>query len=275
MSMTIGKGMSLALLVGAVVACSKNQAGADSSALGPGRVATVNGQPIAEAVLRVYALSASRKNLDDMTGEERGKLLDDLIGAELLSQQAEKDGVTASRTVAAQVELQRLQLVGRAMATSYLEKNPATEAEIQQLYQENLPRLSPLQYKARHILVDTKEEADGVIAQLKAGKDFGALAKEHASGKTGPNGGDLGWFTAESTAPPIAAAVTSMKVGSFAAEPVKTDYGYHVLILDDTRKANPPTLEEIRKDLTSAVERKHLEDFIKTLRSEATLSLGP
>jgi peptidyl-prolyl cis-trans isomerase C len=275
MSMTFGKGITLALIVAATGACSKNQEGAETDALGPGRVATVNGQPIAESVLRVYALAGSRKNLDDMTAEERGKLLDDLIGVELLSQEADKEGVTASRTVAAQIELQRLQLVGRAMATSYLQKNPATEAEIQKVYEENLPRLSAQEYKARHILVDTKEEADGVIAQLRAGKDFAALAKERASGKTGPNGGDLGWFSAEGMVPEVATAVASMKVGSYSAEPVKTQYGYHVLILDDTRKGTPPTLESIRKDLTSAIERQHLEDFVKSLRAGAKVSLGP
>ncbi len=275
MSMTLSKGVTLAFVVAAISACSKNHGAIEGNALGPGRVATVNGQPIAESVLRMYALTTARKNLDDMTAEERAKLLDELIGVELLSQQADKDGVTASRTIAAQLELQRLQLVGRAMATSYLEKNPASDGELQQLYEENVPRLSAQQYKARHILVETKEEADNVIAQLRGGKDFAVLAKERAGGKTGPNGGDLGWFTAESMVPQVANAVASMKVGSFSAEPVQSDYGYHVLILDDTRKGEPPALEAIRKDLTNAVERRHLEDYIKTLRSGATVSVGP
>jgi peptidyl-prolyl cis-trans isomerase C len=275
MTTSLQKAMAVAVLFTVVTACSKNQSAADGSALGPGRVATVNGKPIAESVLRVYALASARKNLDDLTAEERGKLLDDLIGVELLGQQAEKEGLAASRTVAAQLELQRLQLLGRTMATSYLDKNPATDADLQKVYEENLPRLSAQQYKARHILVDTKDEAESVITQLRDGKDFAALANERASGKTGPNGGDLGWFTADSMVPQVVAAVATMKVGSFSAEPVQTEYGYHVLILDDTRKGEPPTLDSLRKDLTNAVERKRLEDYIKTLRSGATVSLGP
>ena len=258
-----------------VSACSQNDKAGGENALGPGKVATVNGKPIAESVLRVYALASGHKNFDDLSAEDRGKLLDDLIGVEVLGQQAEKDGVASSRTVAAQIELQRLQLVARAMATSYLEKSPATDADLQKVYEENLPRLTQQQYKTRHILVDTKTEAEQVITQLRAGKQFADLAKERAGGKTGPNGGDLPWFTAESMNPQIVAAVVAMTVGSFSQEPVQSEYGYHVLILDDSRKGEAPTMESLRKDLTAAAERRRLDDYIKTLRTAAKVTLGP
>ena len=264
-----------AVVVACMVACSQNDKAGGENALGPGKVATVNGKPVAESLLRVYALASGRKNFDDLSAEDRGKLLDDLIGVEVLSQQADKDGVAASRTVAAQIELQRLQLVARAMATSYLEKNPATDDDLQKVYEENLPRLTQQQYKTRHILVDTKTEAEQVITQLRAGKQFSDLAKARAGGKTGPNGGDLPWFTAESMNPQIVAAVGAMKVGSFSPEPVQSEYGYHVLILDDSRKGEAPTMESLRKDLTTAVERKRVDDYIKTLRAGAKVTLGP
>jgi peptidyl-prolyl cis-trans isomerase C len=273
---TLRKRLLIGALAIATSGCSQNQAPVDSeNSLGPGSVAVVNGEPIAESVLRVYALGSARKNLDELTAEERGKLLDDLIGVELLSQQAEKDGLTSSRTVAAQLELQRLQLVARAMATSYLEKNPATDTELQQLYDENLPRLAGQQYKARHILVETKDEADGVISRLREGKDFLALAQERASGPTGPNGGDLGWFTAESMPPAVADAVRGMQVGAYSTAPVQTEFGFHVILLEDTREQEPPPLDAIRDELKGAVERKRLEDYMKTLRDAATVSLDP
>lgn len=271
----IMKSAAVAAVAICVGACSPNGKAAGDNPLGPGKVATVNGKPIAESLLRVYALASGKKNFDDLSAEERGKMLDDLIGVEVLTQQAEKDGVSASRTVAAQIELQRLQLIARAMAASYLEKNPATDAELQKVYEENLPRLTSQQYKTRHILVDTKAEAEQVIISLKAGKKFADLAKERANGKTGPNGGDLPWFTAESINPQIATAVAALSVGSFTEEPVQTEYGYHVLILDDSRKGEAPTMESLRKDLTSAVEGKKLEDYIKTLRAAAKVSIGP
>lgn len=273
---TLLKRFAVTALAIAASACSQNQAPANgANNLGPGQVATVNGQPIAESVLRVYALASARKNLDELTAEERGKLLDDLIGVELLRQQAEKDGLANSRTVAAQLELQRLQLVARAMATSYLEKNPSTDEELQKIYDENLPRLAGRQYKARHILVETKDEADSVIAQLSAGNDFVALAQERASGPTGPNGGDLGWFTAESMPQAVADAVRGMQAGTYSTAPIQTEFGFHVILLEDTRQQEAPALESIRNELVSAVERKRLEDYLKTLRESATVSLDP
>lgn len=273
---TLRKRLLITTVALAATGCSQNPTPEnDENALGPGSAAVVNGEPIAESVLRVYALASARKNLDELTAEERGKLLDDLIGVELLTQQAEKEGLTNSRTVAAQIALQRLQLVARAMATSYLEKNPATDAELQQLYDENLPRLAGQQYKARHILVETRDEADSVIAELRGGKGFLALAQERASGPTGPNGGDLGWFTAASMPQPVVDAVRGMNVGDYSATPVQTEFGYHVLLLEDTREQEPPALDAIRDELVSAVERKRLEDYIRTLRDTATVSLDP
>jgi peptidyl-prolyl cis-trans isomerase C len=274
------KTLQIPLLIGALLlavnACSQNATpGAGDAALGPTRVALVNGQPIAESVLRVYALATENKNLEELSPADRQRLLDDLIGVELLSQQAEKDGLTNSRTIAAQLELQRLQLVARSMATSYLEKNPATEAEIQKVYDENLPRLSGQQYKARHILVETRDEAEAVIAQLRAGGNFVALATERASGPTGPNGGALDWFTADSMPAPFAAAVGSMAVGSYSTEPVQTEFGFHVILLEDTRKQEPPPLADLRNEIISAVERKRLEDYVRALRETATVSPVP
>lgn len=258
-----------------VNACAQDAASNGSAALGPARAAAVNGQPIPESVLRVYALGTAGKSLDDVTPEEHQQLLDDLIGVELLNQQAEKDGLTTSRALAAQIELQRLQLVARAAATSYLEKNPPTEAELQQLYNENLPRLAGEQYKARHILVETKDEAERVIASLRGGQDFVALAREHAAGPTGPNGGALDWFTADSMPKPFADAVRALTVGSYSSEPVQTEFGFHVILLEETRKQEPPALAEIRSELSAAVERKRIEDYLKMLRETAKISVEP
>jgi peptidyl-prolyl cis-trans isomerase C len=256
-------------------ACSQETAGTNSADLGAARVAMVNGQPVAESVLRIYTLATERKNLDEVTPADRERLLNDLIGVELLAQQAEKDGLTSSRTLAAQIELQRLQLVARAMATDYLQKNPASDADLQAIYDENLPQLAGEQYKARHILVPTKEEADVVIAQLRQGADFVALAQEHADGPTGPNGGALDWFTLDSMPPPFATAVQGMTSGQHSAQPVQTEFGFHVILLEETRKQEAPALADIRDELAAAAERKRLDDYLKALRESATVTVDP
>jgi len=266
--------LSIALAIAVTVcACSREGTGASGADLGAARVAVVNGEPIPESVLRIYVLATERQDFDAMSPADRERVINDVIGLELLAQQAEKDGLTDSRTLAAQIELQRLQALARAMASEYLKNNPPTDAEIRAIYEENLPRLSGEQYKLRHILVETKAEADRVIARLNQGSDFVALARERANGPTGPNDGDLGWLTADSMPPTFADAVRALAVGSYSPAPVQTDAGFHVILLEETQKQEPPALEELRADLSSAAERKRLDNYIKMLRERAAVSI--
>lgn len=267
--------LTAAVLTLCVSACSPEDAGGAAGNLGSARVAVVNGEPVLESVLRIYVLATERKNLDELSPDDRERVLNDLVGLQLLAQQAEKEGLTSSRTLAAQIELQRLRLVANAIATDYVEKNRPSDADIQALYEENLPLLSGEQYKARHILVTTREEAETVITQLREGAEFAALAQERADGPTGPNGGALDWFTLDSMPAPFASAVRTLSVGSYSTEPVQTEFGFHVILLEDTRKQEPPALADIRNDLASAAQRKRLDDYIKGLRESATVTVEP
>jgi len=208
--------LSIAFAFAVLCACSPEEPVTTDAALGAAHVAVVNGKPLPESVLRIYTLATERRNLDELSAEDRERILNDVIGLELLAQQGEKDGLTNSRTLAAQIELQRLQTVARAAASDYIEKNPPTDADLQAIYEENLPRLAGEQYKLRHILVETKAEADSVIAELQEGADFVALAEQRADGPTGPNGGEIGWLTVDSMPPSFAEAVRAMTVGSYS-----------------------------------------------------------
>jgi peptidyl-prolyl cis-trans isomerase C len=265
----------VALAMITACACTPEGTGRSTGDLGSARVAVVNGEPVPDSVLRFYVRATERQDFDALSPADRERVINDVIGLVLLAQQAEKDGITASRTLAAQIELQRLQAVARAMAAEYIKNNPPTDADIQAIYEENLPRLAGEQYKVRHILVETKAEADRVIAQLNQGSEFVALARERASGPTGPNDGDLGWLTADSLPPSFAEAIQSMAVGSYSPAPVQTDAGYHVILLEEKQRQEPPNLEDLRGDLSSAAERKRLDDYIKTLRDSATVTVGP
>jgi peptidyl-prolyl cis-trans isomerase C len=265
--------LAAALLTITFSACSPDGPLNDATNLGTTRVAVVNGEPVLESVLRIYVLATERKNLDELSADDRERVLNDLIGLQLLAQQAEKDGLTSSRTLAAQIELQRLRLVANAMATDHVEKHPPSDADLQAIYEENLPLLSGEQYKARHILVPTREEAEAVISQLRGGAEFASLAQERADGPTGPNGGALDWFTLDSMPAPFAEAVRAMSIGSYSDAPVQTEFGFHVILLEDTRKQEPPPLADIRNELASAAQRKQLDDYIKTLRESAEVTL--
>lgn len=269
---------SLVLLsfVGLATACSKPDASATGAdPLGPTQVATVNGKRVPESVFRLQTLATLRKNVDDLTPEQRKAALDDLIGLYLMADEARAQGVLTERTTAAQLELARIQLEARAMATRFIEKNQATDAEMKAVYDQNLPRLGgQQQFKAKNILVNTKEEADVVIKQLQQGKKFADLAKERASGPTGPNGGDLGWFAADTMVQPVVEAARAMKVGTFSTEPIKSEFGYHVLFLEDERTQEAPSFDSMRTDLKTAVERDKLQKHIRELIAGAKVVEG-
>ena len=130
------------------------------------------------------------------------------------------------------------------------------------------------EFKARNIVVTSKEEADLVIRQLQQGKKFADLAKERANGPTGPNGGDLGWFTAETMVQPVVEAARAMKVGSYSTEPIKSEFGYHVLLLEDSRTQDAPSFESLRSEIKTAVERDKLQKHIRELVAAAKVVEG-
>lgn len=245
----------------------------ENGALGPGEVATVNGSRIPESVFRLYTLNATQQDADSLNAEERQRIIDDLIYLLVLAQEGEAQGIPDERAIAAELELLRWQAIARAVTLRFREENPATEAELRALYEENLPRLAGTQFKARHILVETQEEADQIIEQLNEGGDFEALANEHSTDSDGTSGGDLGWFAAESMVPPFAEAVRAMPIGAYSDAPVQTQYGWHVILVEDSRDQQAPGIDSVRADLTAAVERQKLDAYVTRLREAAVVAL--
>lgn len=261
----------------ALAACAPDEGGDSASEgtgpLGPGVVATINDTPLPESLFRFYVLNALQKAAEDLTDDERSQVIEDLVRVRLLADAAAERGLPNERTIAVELELQRLQLLARAAATRFLDENPPGEAELRALYEENLPRLMSDQYKARHILLATEDEAVSVIAALDEGGDFAELAMERSTGPTGPSGGDLGWFSAESMVEPFADAVRAMEDGSYSTEPVRTQFGWHVILLEETREQQPPGLDAVRDELTRAVEQQKLEDYVRSLEDAAVIEL--
>jgi peptidyl-prolyl cis-trans isomerase C len=260
--------------LGLMAGCADDVPAQATDALGPGDVATVDGKRIPESVFRFYALNALQRNADDLSPEERQRVIEDLVYVSVLANEGEKRGIPAERAMAAELELSRWQTLARAVSLRYREQNPPTEAEIRALYEENLPRLAARQYRARHILVATQEQAAALITEIETGGDFAALANEHSTDGDGTSGGDLGWFTAESMVQPFGDAVRAMDVGTYTATPVQTQFGWHVIKLEETRDGQAPELESLRAELTSAVERQKLDQYLRTLRETAVVTLG-
>ena len=248
-------------------------AGSADNALGPGQVATVDDKRIPESIFRLYAMNATQRNADDLSSEERQRIIDDLVYLLVMANEGETLGIPNERAMAAELELLRWQSIARAVTLRFREENPPTEAELRALYEENLPRLATTQYKARHILVESEDAANGLIDQLDGGADFATLANEHSSDGDGTAGGDLGWFAAESMVEPFANAVRDMPMGTYSQAPVQTQYGWHVIQVEESRDQQAPGLEAVRAELTTAVERQKLEAYVEALREAAAVTL--
>lgn len=271
--MKIARLVSIAVLA-LVSGCADEAPAQAQDELGPGEVATVDGERIPESMFRVYTLNALQRNADDLSPEERKQVIDNLVYMLVLANEGEKRGIPAERAVAAELELIRLQAIVRVVTQRFREQNPPTEAEIRALYEENLSRLSARQYHARHILVATEAEATALIAQIDAGGDFAALANQHSTDGDGQSGGDLGWFTADSMVQPFGDAIRTLDDGTYTRTPVQTQYGWHVIKVEESRDGQPPDMESLRAELTSAVEGRKLDEYIRGLREAATVTVA-
>ena len=239
--------------------------------LGDASVAQIDGKAVPESVFRLYALNRTQRSPDELNTQEREAVLEEVLQIYLLAGAAEDQAIDEERTMAAQIELQRLNTLARAAVSRYREENAATELELREAYEANLEELAAPQYKARHILVKAEEDAAALIEQLKEGADFAELAKEHSTGPTGPNGGDLGWFDANTMVPPFADAVRAMSPGSFSEAPVQTRFGWHVILLEDSRENEAPGLDAVRERMQNTVEQQKVEAYIASLRERVTI----
>lgn len=265
----------LAGLVGVafLIGCSQETA-APPDPLGTESVATIDGVPLQAELFNQYALGRLQKEAEFLSDEEFDALMDELIEFRLLAQTAEMEGLLTDAELAAQLEIQRLQTLARAMASHFLNENPTSEAELMLAYQDNIDALSGPQYKARHILVDEEAQAAEIIAELDQGADFQELAIERSTGPSGPSGGDLGWFSADTMVPPFAEAVQSMEDGSYSAEPVATRFGWHVILLEESAEQEPPGLDAVRDEITTFVEQRRIAEYLESLRDAAEVVVG-
>ena len=154
-----------------------------------------------------------------------------------------------------------------SVAADFLARNTATDEEILSTYAEQIEQAPPLQFKARHILVETQAAAIDLISQLDAGGDFQELAKTHSTGPSGPQGGDLGWFSPDQMVAPFSDAVAKLADGDFTKEPVQTQFGWHVILREESRASEPPTLDSVRDVIKQNVEQQKLQDYLIALRA--------
>ena len=158
----------------------------------------------------------------------------------LAAQAAEKDGLAATPDVQSRLDLLHMQILAEAASEKYVKSHPVSDDEVKAAYDSEVANM-PKEYKARHILVETKEAADAIIKELQAGGDFAKIAKAQSKDPgSAAKGGDLGWFSAQTMVKPFADALAKLEKGKTTTEPVQTQYGYHVIRLEDVRAPSAP-----------------------------------
>src|SRR6476469_1258321 len=232
-------------------------------------VAIVKGKPVPKA--RVDALAAQlAKAGRPISPEVQGQIKDEVIAREIFMQEAQKRGLDASDDFRVQMELARQTLLIRELYADYQKKNPVTDAEVQAEYDKFVSANGGKEYKARHILVEKEDQAKAIIANLKKGQKFEDMAKKQSKDPgSGANGGDLDWANAASYVPEFSQAMVKLQKGQVTQEPVKTQFGYHVIRLDDVREAQLPKVEEIKPQIAQQLQQQKLAKFQQDLRTSA------
>ena len=229
-------------------------------------VRTINGVDIDSETVDFYIETRTQQLPDQVSVEERSALLDELVDIYLITTQERANEIAEDPRVVAQAELQYRGLLAQAVAADFLANNAATDEEIFEEYTNQIELQPPKQYKARHILVETQADAIEIIAELDGGADFEELAKTRSTGPTGPNGGDLGWFSPERMVEPFSNAVIALEDGSYSEAPVQTQFGWHVILREESRDNEPPPLESVRDTIKQRVEQTKLQRYIESLR---------
>lgn len=234
-------------------------------------VAIVNGKPVPKS--RVDALSAQLAKSGRPVGAEmQGQLKDEVIAREIFMQEAQKRGLDASDDFKTQMELARQTLLIRELFADYQKNNPVTDADIKAEYDRFAAANGGKEYRARHILVEKEDEAKAIIASLKKGGKFDEIAKKQSKDPgSGANGGDLDWANAGSYVPEFSGALTKLKKGQTTDVPVKSQFGWHVIRLDDVRDAQLPKLEEVKPQIAQQLQQQKLAKFQEDLRGKAKI----
>ena len=236
-------------------------------------IAIVNGKPVPKArvdafIKQIQAQAAAQNQQLPPDIEQRVR--DKIVMDEIFSQEAEKRGLAATPEYKQQMEQARQAVLLQALFAEYAKKNAVSDADIQAEYEKFKAQSSGTEYRARHILVEKEDEAKALIAQIKGGANFEELAKKNSKDPgSGANGGDLDFAAAGSYVPEFSQAMVALKKGEMTQEPVKSQFGYHIIRLDDTRQAQLPPLEEVKPQIKQRLEQQKLAAFRDEVRAKA------
>jgi peptidyl-prolyl cis-trans isomerase C len=235
-------------------------------------VATVNGTPISREFYNYYAQGLAGKNsVADLTPEQKQQALDNLVRAEVIAQEATKEGLDKEPATATLLRLARLNVLQQSMSDRYLKDKKPTEQEARAEYETQVGLLPHQEYHVNHILVATEGFARKLIAELEKGANFTDVAKRESMDPSKTNGGDIGWLTPDRIMKPFADAMVTLKKGEYTHKPVQTQYGWHIIRVDDIRDVTPPTFDQVHQRLDQVVQAKKFKAYTDGLMKNAQI----
>jgi peptidyl-prolyl cis-trans isomerase C len=251
--------------LGALAACQQgtNGAAASKDPKDPSAepVATVDGQTITRNNFDFYVKAATGKTTADLSPEQKQEALDSIVRLQLIAAQAQKDGLDKEKDVSAALELSKLDVLQRALQQKYLKDKTPTEQELRAEYDTQVGQMARTEFRARHILVQSEAQANDLLARLKKGEKFEQVAAKESLDSSKERGGDLGWFTPTNMVKPFADAVMGLKKGETTPKPVQTQYGWHIIRLDDSREIQPPPFDQVKGQLGQVVMAKKFKSY--------------
>jgi peptidyl-prolyl cis-trans isomerase C len=232
-------------------------------------IATVNGKPVPKSRVDVLLKQAARSG-QPVSPEMQQQAKDQVVLREIFVQEAEKKGVPATADYKEQMELARQSIMIRELFEEYKKKNPVTDEEAKAEYDKFKATATGTEYRARHILVEKEDEAKALIAQIKGGADFAELAKKSSKDPgSGANGGDLDFAKPDSYVAEFSQAMVKLKKGEMTDTPVKSQFGYHIIRLDDTREAAFPPFDDVKAQIKQRIEQGKMQKYQEELRTKA------
>lgn len=269
--------LTVALVAAGVLAlpgCAGDQVGNGNTAKTSSAeesIATVNGVPIPKyhVDVMIAAQLAQGARQDDPNLQEN--IRKELIRRAVLEQAALKAGIDKQGETAAKQEISRQNVLIGDYLQNWVKNNPPTDDELQKAYSAIKERLGDKEYHARHILVETEKNANDIITSLKKGAKFAALAKKSRDPGSKDRGGDLGWTNPASFVPSFSEAMTRLEKGKYTTTPVKTEYGYHVILLEDVRDQQAPSFDEVKPQLQMSLQQKKVQEYIEQLEKSAVV----
>jgi peptidyl-prolyl cis-trans isomerase C len=271
------RNLAVALVAGALALAAGAQDKAEkaekpskrSSASAAAGKVVVNGVTIPQSRIEMMNRELTAQGQPE-SPERMQAIREELVNREVLAQAAQKRGLDKSPDVQAQMEMAKQAVLVRALFESEVKAHPITDADLQQQYEQFKSSMGTNEYKVRHILVDKEDDAKAIIAELNKGADFAKLAKEKSKDPgSKDNGGDLDWGPSARYVKPFADAVQGLQKGQTTTAPVKTDFGYHVIRLDDVRALKVPEFTELKEQFRQRAQQQQIQKLVMDLRQRA------